>query len=269
VVHHYLGRRPQGGTNLFPIAFSGVVGEAEPVSIEIADTASERMKLARPVELTYALETRDGALTFGMPRSITDLPDDLASESIRASLLNVFSSIGSAAILVGADGEIGLMNAGAEALLGDGVRVQGGRLRPTRATNRSALERLIANATGGTAGKVELDPIALERETGGPLIVQAVPVAAAVAGRPSALILLNDPARTTSVSPRAALQLLGLTPAEARIASVVGAGRSPREAADELQLTFHTVRSGLRIIFDKLSISRQSELAKIVQRLAG
>jgi DNA-binding CsgD family transcriptional regulator len=66
-----------------------------------------------------------------------------------------------------------------------------------------------------------------------------------------------------------ALELLGLTPAEARIAALVGGGESPREAADALGVTYNTVRSSLKLVFDKLGVGRQSELARVVARLAG
>ena len=89
------------------------------------------------------------------------------------------------------------------------------------------------------------------------------------AGHGHLLVTFDDPGRDVDSDPMPALQLLGLTPAEARIAGLVGGGHSPKEAADMLKLSPYTVRSALKIAFDKLGISRQSELAKIVARLAG
>ena len=83
------------------------------------------------------------------------------------------------------------------------------------------------------------------------------------------VVFFDDPTHEDASDPVPALQLFGLTPAEARVAAAVGGGRSPRDAATALGLTLNTVRSALKIAFDKLGISRQSELARIVARLAG
>ena len=108
-VRHYMGKRPLGGTNLFPIAFTGSMSEAEPISVVVADTASDRMQLARPIELLYAVERADFSLTFGRPRSIAE-PTELDGELAKASLLSVFTGIGRSAALVGADSEIIVTN---------------------------------------------------------------------------------------------------------------------------------------------------------------
>src|SRR3954462_9116572 len=63
-------------------------------------------------------------------------------------------------------------------------------------------------------------------------------------------------------------QAFGLTPAEAQTASLMGSGLSPQDAADQLGLTVGTIRCELKAIFAKVGISRQSELASTVTRLA-
>jgi DNA-binding CsgD family transcriptional regulator len=63
-------------------------------------------------------------------------------------------------------------------------------------------------------------------------------------------------------------QAFGLTPAEAQTASLMGSGLSPQDTADQLGLTVGTIRCELKAIFAKVGISRQSELASTVTRLA-
>lgn len=266
VVHHYLGKHPAGGASLFAIAFSGMAVNAEPVSIEMSDAAGERMLRARPTELTYSLHCYDANLTFGVPQKVgtsIDLP--VASEQV--TLLDAFSRIGRAAIIVSDDGVISAMTPRAKSLLGDGLVTSRGKLRARVPAEQAALEGLVSRAAG--AATSSLSPIAIQRQAGPPLIVDAMSIGKVATGRPAALLLLNDTERPNSESTGAALQLLGLTPAESRIAGLVGAGHSPREAADALNLSLNTVRSALKIAFDKLGISRQAELAKIVARLAG
>jgi DNA-binding CsgD family transcriptional regulator len=77
----------------------------------------------------------------------------------------------------------------------------------------------------------------------------------------------------TPVVPGAAPQpalvqgLYDLTPAEARIASLVASGQAPRDAARSLGITEETARTTLKRVFAKVGVSRQSELAALLARL--
>ncbi len=61
--------------------------------------------------------------------------------------------------------------------------------------------------------------------------------------------------------------LLGLTLGEARVASRVAAGRTPRESARELGVSEETTRTVLKRVFAKVGVSRQSELAALIARI--
>jgi DNA-binding CsgD family transcriptional regulator len=88
-------------------------------------------------------------------------------------------------------------------------------------------------------------------------------------GGHAALIVITDPDRKHPTGLGQALQqAFGLTPAEARTASLIGAGLAPQDVADQLGITTGTIRSELKSIFAKIGISRQSELATIVARTA-
>lgn len=69
------------------------------------------------------------------------------------------------------------------------------------------------------------------------------------------------------VDPSIVRDILGLTLGEARVASLVGAGRSPREAAETLGISEATARTVLKRVFAKTSISKQSHLAVLLARL--
>ncbi len=60
-----------------------------------------------------------------------------------------------------------------------------------------------------------------------------------------------------------------LPAAEARVAAAVGAGESPREVAERLGVSFHTVRAQVARVFEKIGISRQVELARLLSRLTN
>jgi DNA-binding CsgD family transcriptional regulator len=92
---------------------------------------------------------------------------------------------------------------------------------------------------------------------------------ASMGGNRAALILINEPDREDAFSLCMGLQqAFGLTPAEARTAALVGSGLAPQDVADQLGITVGTVRCELKSVFEKLAISRQSELAALVVRLA-
>lgn len=63
-------------------------------------------------------------------------------------------------------------------------------------------------------------------------------------------------------------RLFSLTPAEARVAVLIGSGLSPREAATKLGISEGNVRTTLKHVFGKVGVSRQSELAVLLTTLA-
>ncbi len=65
-----------------------------------------------------------------------------------------------------------------------------------------------------------------------------------------------------------AQKLFALTPAEARVAALIGGGLSPRHAAEKLDVSEGNVRTTLKHVFTKVGISRQSELAILLTKLA-
>lgn len=62
---------------------------------------------------------------------------------------------------------------------------------------------------------------------------------------------------------------LGITPAELRLLERFQDGRSLREAATDLGISYHTARNHLRSIFDKFGVNRQSELVRYLTMIAS
>jgi PAS domain S-box-containing protein len=62
-------------------------------------------------------------------------------------------------------------------------------------------------------------------------------------------------------------RLFALAPAEARVATLIGSGLSPRQAAKNLGISEETVRTTLKHVFTKVGVSRQSELAVLLTKL--
>jgi len=58
--------------------------------------------------------------------------------------------------------------------------------------------------------------------------------------------------------------LFGLTPAECRVALLLGVGHSPQEIAQTIGVSFETVRSHIKSIFSKTNVKRQGELIRLL-----
>jgi DNA-binding CsgD family transcriptional regulator len=58
--------------------------------------------------------------------------------------------------------------------------------------------------------------------------------------------------------------LFGRTRAECRVALLLADGRSPREIAQTVGVSFETVRSQMKSIFAKTNVKRQGELIRLL-----
>ena len=84
---------------------------------------------------------------------------------------------------------------------------------------------------------------------------------------PQTLLVITDPANATSIDPALVRDLLDITLGEARLASLIGTGLGPRDAAEQLNITESTARVVLKRVFAKTGLTRQSQLAALLARL--
>ena len=188
-----------------------------------------------------------------------------------AAALSVFDC---AAFAVDRAGNVVFANETAEELLGEGLSIRRGTLGFASKEHRAAFARLMQSVlrNGATAGETET--IALARPNRKwPLLVRAIPIALSGFwfGLPvgaAALVIVVDPERNRDANPERELRLLGLTAAEARLAALIGGGLSRAAAAETLGLSPSTVSDTVKDIYSKLDIKRQSELVRLVDRLA-
>jgi DNA-binding CsgD family transcriptional regulator len=265
-MNHYLGRDPKGGLIFYSVAISGQRIEVTPTALDVLGGASAALRRFLPKAYVNTFAWADCSLTFSPPRRLDEGAALVQADARRVLLLDALSRMGRAAIIVGADGRMLHSNDEAETLLSppppaskqSGVDVL---------TTRDAVRKLAARMIAADANSIS-DPVALE--TGArTLIVQAMGLGSGMVGEPAVLLLLTDPMREQRGRPAAGLQVLGLTPGEARVAALVGNGRPVKDAARELGITESTARSALKVAYEKLRIGKQSELAKIVARLEG
>lgn len=106
------------------------------------------------------------------------------------------------------------------------------------------------------------------REDGPPVIVHAIPVdrqAGDFRSRDIAvLLLIVDPKKRPRIEPALVGPALGLTPTEAEVAAMLAEGHAVGDIAGRTGRGKNTVRWHIMNIFNKVGVSRQVELVRLV-----
>lgn len=84
---------------------------------------------------------------------------------------------------------------------------------------------------------------------------------------PRAALVATVTSQSGPRDPLDVLRSMGLTPAEARLAALMGKGLTARSAAQELHISEHTARSTLKQVYGKLGIRKQAELGHFIARV--
>lgn len=276
--HYYLWSGPDASLRMNSVAYCFDYEPAADGQVRITAPAGSVFARLMPRTVTWAAVLTGAIISIGPPSVQIPAPG-AAREADTAAMvhLTLLAQTGRGAVLVGPGGRIRFMNRVAEEMSGDGFLSDGDAFRCRLPDQQSRLLAAIDGAIRGEAAGVACDPLPLTRSTGRrPLLVQPILLADTAAqawgssphpGEGSVLLLLTDPDRGTERDPARALELLGLAPAEARIAALVGGGLAPKEVARRLGNTEGTVRFSLNQVYRKLGVGRQSELARIVSRL--
>ena len=156
----------------------------------------------------------------------------------------------------------------------DGLFDRDGLLHAARAEDNSRLQALLARALPRLVGYGASGSMTVRRPSQLPgLAMHVKPVTTREvdyrARRVAALVLVVDPMNRTRVDPHLVQSMLGLTPTESQIASMLAAGRTLRQIAQITHREYGTVRTHLKSIFLKLGVSRQLEVAQLVLALAN
>ena len=154
----------------------------------------------------------------------------------------------------------------------DGLCDEGGVLAAGNPGEHTEMQRLLARALPqyglyGAGGSMKIT----RRKDRVPLVLEIHPVPQ-TGTRTSpwqfgALVLVVDPAMRPGVAPEMVTRLLGLTPAEGRVAVAMAAGRSVAGTAHEVGCAEHTARTHLKRVYRKLGIRKQTELVRRVLSL--
>ncbi len=208
------------------------------------------------------------ALSRHVERSLSLSIRLMDAQTERLGFAWALDRIACGALVLDARQRILFANRTARAMLGHGLTDAGGQLRVRDPQGQFAFAARFAALAGSGDGACE----ALIVPNGdASLIVQILPVRldgeAAALSSAAAVVLVSAPDEKRPYDAAVLRDAFRLTLGEARLAALIGAGRSPSEAAETLGIAESTVRTVLKRVFEKTGVSRQNELAALLGRL--
>jgi DNA-binding CsgD family transcriptional regulator/PAS domain-containing protein len=197
---------------------------------------------------------------------------DVTALGLRESL----DRLGVGIFMVDGRGRVVFSNEAATELMGTAFDLSGDRLVAVAERARFEAALLATSEAAGGANPAPSPPIVISPgRSKQPVAVYILParlpsnpIADHFTARARAIVLVLNAGGSTPADPALVRDLLGLTLGEAKLASLVATGLAPREASEKLGIAEETARTVLKRIFAKTGISRQSELATMLARLA-
>ena len=156
---------------------------------------------------------------------------------------------------------------------GDGLSDRDGTLHARTPEETPRFKRLVAGALPASGGVAVGGSMLVRRSSvAPPFVVHVKPVSAPQpdygARYVAALLLIVEPWRQHRIDRDLVAATLGLTPAESRVAVGLAEGRSVREMAEAAGHTRGAIYWHLKQIYQKLPISRQADLVRVVLSIA-
>lgn len=196
-------------------------------------------------------------------------------EVANLGLGEALSRIGIGVFALDARGRVIFSNPTANRLMGDEVQVVKGRLRFGGSSSVEKLDQAISQSLTGATPDLLNDPkpfLVQAASSDRRLAIYVLPVfqpnlAARFLTHTRAIVLAIEQKLSEPADPAIVRDLLGLTLGEAKIAAMIGAGLSPRDAAEKLGIKEDTARTVLKKVFSKTGVSRQGELVALLTKL--
>ena len=200
----------------------------------------------------------------------------VGAEALGTSLTELLDNTRIGVIYLDRRGRIADVNDRALEFIGrnNGLLDRDGYLRARRPTDDAVLQTLLAEALPSFGRGVSGGSMTIRRSPGRRrLVVHISPVtprqAEFSAQRIAALALIIEPGSHPQIDAGHVASVLGLTPAESRVAVWLAEGRTVREIATETRRQESSVRWLIKQVYNKQGISRQADLVRLVLSLAG
>jgi len=197
------------------------------------------------------------------------------ADAYGASLTQLLGNSRIGVIHLGRRGRLLEMNERARTLLrrGDALFDRGGHLHARLAADEVRLQRLMASALPADDLPAASGSLTVGRLPTAPRItLHVMPVTAYPLGydlwRVVAVALLTEPGPLSRIDSDLVATVLGLTPAEGRVAALLAAGHTVPNIALQTGTKVSSVRSHIKRIYSKRGISRQADLIRLVLSIA-
>ena len=178
-------------------------------------------------------------------------------------------------IYLGRRGRLLEMNERARTLLrrGDALFDHGGHLHACLAADEARLQRVLAGALPADDLPAASGSLTVGRSsTARRITLHVMPATGYPLGydlwRVAAVVLLMEPGPLSQIDSDLVATVLGLTPAEGRVAALLAAGHTVRNIALMSGTKESSVRSHVKGIYGKRGISRQADLIRLVLSIA-
>ena len=187
-------------------------------------------------------------------------------------MTETLSKIPQSIIVLDRNSTVIFRNSSAETVISekDGLNVVRGKLEARSLQDTQKLRKALASVFALQNNDLQ-DPVKIveiSRPSGRrPLQVLVAPFCQDVPslrGETLALVFVFDPEVRPITVDSILMRVYGLTPAEARITSLLAQGLSTKDAGEALNISENTVRTHLKRIFSKTQTSRQSDLINLV-----
>lgn len=177
-------------------------------------------------------------------------------------------------LLTADDGKVIYMNAAAKRQIdaGKAIRLVNNRLEPTDPKAARAFAAVLRSASA--AQPCRSVALALPDREGAGLVATLLPLddgQASVASprTTTAAIFIQDPAAIPPFPGEAFGRLCGLTNAELRVVLALAPGIGLQKIANEQGVALNTIRTHLKLVFQKTYTCRQADLVALILRIAG
>jgi DNA-binding CsgD family transcriptional regulator len=175
-------------------------------------------------------------------------------------------------VIVGPDCLVLNLNSAAETIFRteDGLRHRHGRITATAMRMDHELRRALrcALADGTTDVPCGQAFICVRSSGKRPYVIHVLPLARGTSDEtsrgPAALVLIIDPERENESATTLLRRLHRLTVTEAEVALRISRGMSLKQIADELSVSYQTIRTHVQHVFDKTDTHRQGELVRLL-----
>jgi DNA-binding CsgD family transcriptional regulator len=216
----------------------------------------------------YAIYAEESRILAAFSRRLIEIASLSHAAITRSRASNALDALRQPAILLDLSGFVISVNAAAEEILDQDIRIKDGRIaiRDIDARNglQACLEQLKVMPVQSGA---PFEPIVVCRRDKLPVLLRLWPIETG-SRWPSrdvhALLTLNAlgprPGPPASILAKA----FHLTPSEAKLASIIARGAAPDVAARELKISRETARNQLKSVFAKTGTHRQGELVALL-----